>query len=70
MCEGFQRKTHLAGMIYKQQSEKLQIPTTVFLIRAIQTVLVSITHIGVVNTAMVRTQEVIRGACGDSGICQ
>lgn len=49
---------------------KFQISTTVFLIRTIQTVLVSITHIGVVNTAMVRTQEEIRRACCDSGICQ
>lgn len=47
-----------------------QIPTTVFLVRAIQTVLVSITDVGVVNAAMVRTQEVIRRACCDGGICQ
>lgn len=39
--------------------------TTVFLIRTIQAVLVSITHIGEVETAVVRTQEVVRRACSD-----
>lgn len=44
--------------------------TTVFLIRAIQAVLVSITHIGVKNTTVVRAQEVGRRARCDGRICQ
>lgn len=47
------------------KSEVTVIPTTVFLIRAIQAVLVSITHVGDVNTAVVGTQEVVRRACSD-----
>lgn len=46
-------------------SEVIVSPTTVFLIRAIQAVLVSITHIRVVDAAVVRTQEVGRRAGGD-----
>lgn len=51
-------------------SEATVIPTTVLLIRSIQTVLVSITNVGVVNAAVVGTQEVVRGTRGDGRICQ
>lgn len=49
----------------QQKSEIKVIPTTVVLIRAVQAVLVSITHVRVVDAAVVRTQEVGRRACSD-----
>lgn len=45
---------------------EVMIPTTVLLIRAIQAVLVSVTHSQDVYTAVVGAQEVVRRACGDS----
>lgn len=42
-----------------------QIRTTIFLIRAIQAVLVSITNIEATDAAMIGTQEVVWRACGD-----
>lgn len=50
---------------HKKKIEVIVTPTAVFLIRAIQAILVSITHIGVVDAAVVRTQEVGRRACSD-----
>ena len=48
-----------------QKSENILIPTTVVLIRAVQAVLVSVTHVRVVDAAVVGTQEVGRRACRD-----
>lgn len=51
-------------------SEVPVIPTTVFFIRTIKAVLVSIAHVRVVNTAVVRAQEVVGRARSDGRICQ